>query len=169
LIGAGLADFALIGYHFQTRNVIAADVIPIYYAVAMASGAFAGLVFGKLFDRIGLSVVLVAFFVCSFFAPLVFLGKSWVPLLGMVLWGLGMGAQGSIISALIAGVVAAHKRSTAFGFFDTAFGVGWFAGSWLMGVLYTRSIWALILFSMAAQLLSLPIFLLGSKQRRGHG
>jgi len=39
---AGFADFALISYHFQKTAVIAADVVPIYYAVAMAMGAMAG-------------------------------------------------------------------------------------------------------------------------------
>jgi predicted MFS family arabinose efflux permease len=42
--------------------------------------------------------------------------------------------------------------------FDTGFGIAWFAGSAIMGLLYDRSIVALVIFSMALQLLSLPIF-----------
>ena len=75
-----------------------------------------------------------------------------------------MGAQGSLINAVIAGVVPANKRSTAFGLFDTGFGVAWFAGSWLMGILYSKSIFALIAFSIALQLLSLPIFLFAKQK-----
>jgi MFS family permease len=47
----------------------------------------------------------------------------------MVLWGIGMGAQDSLLKAVLAGVVPIEKRSTAFGVFDTGFGVAWFLGS----------------------------------------
>ena len=163
-IGAGLADFALIGFHFQKTGSIATELIPVYYAAAMAAGAIGGLIFGKLFDKFGLVVLLAIFFCSSFFAPFVFLGKSWIALFGMVLWGLAMGTQASLLNALIAGVVAPNKRSTAFGAFDTAFGIAWFGGSALMGILYEKSIPLLIGFSVAMQLLSLPIFWFG-KQR----
>jgi predicted MFS family arabinose efflux permease len=163
-VGAGLADFALIGFHLQKTGSVATELIPLYYAAAMAAGAIGGLVFGKLFDKFGLIVLLAIFFCSSFFAPFVFLGKSWIALLGMLLWGLAMGAQGSLLNAVIAGVVAQNKRSTAFGAFDTAFGIAWFGGSALMGILYEKSIPVLISFSVAMQLLSLPIFWFG-KQR----
>jgi MFS family permease len=159
-IGAGLADFALIGFHFQKTAAVAKDLIPAFYAAAMATGALGGLIFGKLFDRFGLIVLLAVFFLSAFFAPLVFLGKSWIALAGMVLWGLGMGTQGSLMNAVIAGLVPSTKRSSAFGLFDTGFGIAWFAGSALMGLLYSKSIFALILFSVVLQLVSLPLFLL---------
>jgi predicted MFS family arabinose efflux permease len=102
----------------------------------------------------------------SFAPPLLFLGTAWVPLVGMIFWGIGMGTQGSLLNALVADLVPASKRSTAFGFFDAAFGIAWFAGSWLMGVLYGASIAAVIIFSVAMQLLSLPIFFFVRKTRR---
>jgi predicted MFS family arabinose efflux permease len=165
-VGAGLADFALIGFHFQKTGSVATEFIPIYYAVAMAAGAFGGLVFGKLFDKFGLIVLLAIFLCASFFAPLVFLGKSWVALLGMVLWGLAIATQGSLLNAVIAGVIAPSKRGTAFGVFDTAFGIAWFGGSALMGLLYEKSIPVLIGFSVSMQLLSLPIFWFGKHHAR---
>jgi len=48
-------------------------------------------------------------------------------------------------------------RSTAFGVFDTGFGMAWFLGSWPMGVLYDVSLTGLIIFSMLFQLASLPV------------
>src|SRR5947207_13971495 len=83
-IGAGFADFALIAYHFQKTASVTANLIPIYYAVAMATGAMGGLVFGRLFDKLGLTVVLAVFFLSSFFAPLVFLGSIWTALIVML-------------------------------------------------------------------------------------
>jgi MFS family permease len=161
----GFADFALIAYHFQRSASVAADLVPIYYAVAMAMGALGGLVLGKLFDTLGLGMLLIGFFLSAFSAPLLFLGNASAALVGMVLWGIGMGAQGSLLNAIIAELVPANKRSTAFGFFDAAFGVAWFAGSWVMGVLYDKSIAAVVIFSVALQLLSLPIFFLVNKAR----
>lgn len=165
-IGAGFADFALIAYHFQNTASVATNLIPIYYAVAMAAGALGALIFGKLFDKVGLAVVLAVFFLSALFAPLVFLGSGWIALIGMILWGIGMSAQGSLLTSVIAGVIHATKRSTAFGVFDTGFGVAWFLGSWLMGVLYQKSIPALIVFSVLLQLVALPVFILAKRNER---
>jgi MFS family permease len=132
----------------------------------MATGALGGLVFGKLFDRFGLIVLLGVFFFSAFFAPLVFLGKSWVALLGMLLWGLGMGTEGSLLNAVIASVVPANKRSSAFGLFDTGFGIAWFIGSALMGILYSYSLLLLVIVSVAIQLLALPLFLLAKQKEQ---
>jgi predicted MFS family arabinose efflux permease len=166
LIAAGFADFSLIAFHFQQAAIAPSDVIPIFYAVAMAVGALTALLFGRLFDRVGFPMVLLAFFLSAFFAPLVFLGTFWLALLGMVLWGLGMGVQDSLLKAVLTGVVAADKRSTAFGVFDTGFGIAWFLGSAAMGFLYQQSIPALIVFSVVAQLAALPVFLVAKKQDR---
>jgi predicted MFS family arabinose efflux permease len=165
-IGAGFADFALIAYHFQNSSSIGTDLIPIYYAAAMAAGAIGAIVFGKLFDKFGLGVVLAVVFLSSFFAPLVFLGRNWTALVGMILWGIGMSAQGSLLNSLVAGIIHPNKRSTGFGIFDTGFGIAWFLGSWLMGVLYQTSIPALIIFSVSLQLLSLPIFVFAKRTHR---
>jgi MFS-type transporter involved in bile tolerance (Atg22 family) len=91
------------------------------------------------------------------FAPLVFLGSFGVAMLGMALWGVGMGAQESIMRAAVAGMVPAARRGTAYGVFNTGYGLLWFAGSALMGVLYDVSLPALIAFSVLAQLIAVPL------------
>lgn len=165
LIAAGFADFSLIAFHFQKSVTVRQGLIPVFYAVAMATGAIASLIFGKLLDKLGLPVLLVAFGLAAFFAPLVFLYSSGLELAGMILWGMGMGAQDSCLKAVLASVVPSEKRSTAFGVFDTGFGIAWFAGSAVMGLLYERSVTALVIFSVALQLLSLPVLVLARKQR----
>jgi predicted MFS family arabinose efflux permease len=144
LIAAGFADFSLIAFHFQKTSTVPQGLVPVFYAVAMATGAVASLVFGKLLDKLGLPVLLVAFGIPAFFAPLVFLYGTQLELVGMILWGMGMGAQDSCLKAVLSAVVPSEKRSTAFGVFDTGFGVAWFAGSAIMGVLYDKSIPALV-------------------------
>lgn len=162
-IAAGFADFALIGYHFQKAHTISSGIVPIYYAVAMGVGAIGALVFSRLYDKNGIKTLIGAFLLSAFFAPLVFLGGSKLALLGMILWGLGIAAQESLLKSLVAGIIAAAKRATAFGLFDTGFGVAWFLGSWFMGYLYSHSIHELVIFSIVMQLLALPIFWLTHK------
>lgn len=163
LIAAGFADFSSIAFHFQKHNVINAAVAPVFYSVAMASGAIASLAFGRLFDKIGIRALLLAFFASALFAPCVFAGGFALALIGMILWGIGMGAQDSLLKAAIARLVPPQGRSVSFGLFDAGFGVAWFIGSAAMGLLYEKSIVALIIFSVALQLFALPIFALAKR------
>ena len=165
LIAAGFTDFSLIAFHFQKAGTVSQDVVPVFYAVAMATGAITAPILGKLLDKLGLPVLLVAFGIPAFFAPLIFLRGSGLELAGMILWGMGMGAQDSCLKAVLAAVVPSQKRSTAFGVFDTGFGTAWFAGSAIMGLLYDRSIAALVVFSVVLQLAALPFLMLGKKEQ----
>jgi MFS family permease len=164
LVAAGYADFPLIAYHFKKVSVASDNWIPIFYAVAMGVDALAALFFGRLFDRIGISILIVVSLLSSLFAPLVFLGGFDLALLGMALWGVGMGAQESIMRAAVAEMVPADKRGTAYGTFNLGYGVFWFLGSALMGVLYDTSISSLILFSVVMQLASVPLLILTKKE-----
>jgi len=165
LIAAGFADFALIGFHFHKANTVSANLIPVFYAVAMASSALASIPLGRLFDRFGPNISLFAFPISAAAAPFVFLGTSVPALIGMILWGIGMAAQGSLLQAMLTGVIPQQKRSTAFGLFDTGYGIAWFLGSVVMGLLYDRSIVAVALFSVSLQLAALPFFFIANKKR----
>lgn len=164
LIAAAYADYPLIAFHFGKAHVVSSAWIPVLYAGAMATEAVAALVLGRLFDRIGLLTVIGATVLTAFFAPLVFLGNATLAVIGMVLWGLGMAAQESIVKAAITGMVGAERRASAYGLFDTGFGVFWFLGSIVLGVLYDRSITALVVFSVVLQLAAIPLLL---RTRRG--
>ena len=165
LLAAGFADFALIGFHFQRADAVPRDWIPLFYAVAMASGALASIPLGRLFDRFGANVSLFAFAISTAAAPLIFLGTFTVALIGMISWGIGMSAQGSVFQAMLTGIIPPQKRSTAFGLFDTGFGVAWFLGSAAMGLLYDKSVMAVALFSMTLQLVAIPILFIANRQR----
>jgi predicted MFS family arabinose efflux permease len=165
LIAAGFADFALIGFHFHKANTVSSNLIPVFYAVAMASSAIASIPLGRLFDRFGPNISLFAFLISAAAAPFVFLGTSVAALIGMIFWGIGMSAQGSLFQAMLTGVIPPQKRSTAFGLFDTGYGIAWFLGSAAMGLLYDRSIVAVALFSVSLQLAALPFFFIANKKR----
>lgn len=159
LIAAGFADFALVAFHFQKMQIVAQSWIPIFYSIAMVTAAIAALVFGRLLDKFGLPILLVAFALGALFAPCVFLGRFPMALTGMILWGVGMGAQDSLLKAVLSKVIPRHRRSTGFGIFDTVFGISWFAGSAAMGFLYDKSVLAVVIFSVVLQLASLPVFI----------
>jgi len=165
-VAAGYADFPLVAYHFKKAASVPEHWIPILYAVAMGTDAVAALVFGRIFDRIGIPVLIAAFVVSSLFAPLVFLGGFQAALIGMALWGVGMGAQESIVRAAIAEMIPRNRLGFAFGLFNTVYGVAWFAGSALMGILYDFSVGALVIFSVAAQLAAVPVILWSLKGSR---
>ncbi len=166
LIAAGYADFSLIAFHFQKAAVLLPGAVPVFYALAMVTSACASLIFGRWLDKAGVPVVVFAFFLGAFFAPCVFLGGFKLALVGMILWGIGMGAQDSLLKAILSGVVPPDKRSTAFGVFDTVFGVAWFAGSAAMGWLYDQSITGLIILSVLLQLAALPFFVFARRCER---
>jgi len=166
LIAAGFADFSLISFHFKKASSISDTEVALFYAVAMASAAITNLGFGKLFDRIGFPIAAPAFLLAAFFAPFVFLGQFWLILIGMILWGVGMGAQNSMLKAMLADVISTVKRSTGFGLFYTFFGVAWFAGSAAMGLLYDKSIAMLIGFSIVTQLAALPVLFFGTQAQK---
>ncbi|AUT04388.1 MFS transporter [Nostoc sp. CENA543] len=158
IIAAGYADFPLIAFHFQKQGIATGQTIPLFYAFAMGIDAVAALIFGYLFDRIGIFVLMIAAVLSSLFAPLVFLGNTQLALLGIAFWGIGMGAQESVLKAAIASMVPKHKRATAYGIFSTGYGLAWFLGSTLMGVLYDHTITTLIIFASTTQLLAIVFF-----------
>jgi MFS family permease len=159
LIAIGFADFPLLAFHFQKTGVLSPTMIPIFYAVAMGVDAVAALTFGRLFDRIGVLSVALATVLSSLFAPLVFLGSFKWAFWGMVLWGVGMGAQESVMRAAIAQLSPIKRRGVAYGLFNTVFGVSWFVGSFLMGFLYDLNPLYLVVLSMASQLMAIPFLI----------
>lgn len=163
LVGAGYIDFPLISYHFEKIGNIPAVWIPVLFSIAMAADAVAALVFGKLYDIKGIQVLILITLFTSFFAPLVFIDNFYSALAGMVLWGVGLGSQESIMRAVVADLVQSDKRATAYGTLNVWFGIAWFLGSSLMGFLYDTSIVLLVVFSMVMQIISIPILLIVKK------
>jgi predicted MFS family arabinose efflux permease len=169
LLAAGFADYPLLAYHFSQAATVSLAWIPALYAVAMGVDAVAALVFGRWFDRFGLGVLLVATVLSVWFAPLGFGARGESAVLGTILWGIGAGAQESIMRAAIANMTTGTRRSTAYGMFNLAYGLAWFVGSALVGWLYARSIGGLIAFSVIAQLLANPCFVWAKRLSRAGG
>jgi MFS family permease len=159
LVAAGYADFALIAFHFDRSGMVPAAWIPLLYVIAMATDGVAALALGRAFDRIGLWAMVAATLASAAAAPLVFLGDLRVAAVGMALWGIGMGAQESVMRAEVAAMAPKDRRGTAFGIMNIIYGFAWFAGSALLGVLYdTTSPVAVAIVAVLLQLAALPVF-----------
>ena len=167
LVAFGFADYALIAYHFARSHALPTALIPVVYAIAMALGGAGSLLFGKLYDRAGLVVLIPATLITALFAPLAFMGGFGAAAAGVLLWGLGLGIHESVMPAAVADMIPATHRAGAYGVFTSLFGIAWFAGSVLEGWLYDRSISILVAVAVTAQLAALvPLGIAAKLSRR---
>ncbi len=164
LFAFGFIDYSLIVMHVQAKGLISSTTLPLLYAGAMLVDAVAALFFGLLYDKVGFKALVWSTLLSAPFAIFVFLFDS-VPLLlvGVMLWGIGMGAQESILKAAVTTIVPKASRATGYGVFECSFGVFWFLGSWILGVLYDANITAMVIVSVLAQLVAIPLYCLAKK------
>jgi MFS family permease len=158
-IAAGYIDFPLMAFHFERKGSIAPAWVPVIYSFAMASSGISALVFGRLYDKLGLTILMWVTALASVFPFLVFTDHYMIVCIGILLWGLGIGAQESIMRAVVANMVSKEIRGTAYGILNIWFGLFWFLGSALMGFLYQAHLSAMIFFSFGMQLIAIPILL----------
>lgn len=174
LFSFGFIDYSLIIMHVSKNlnvltngvGLINMETIPLIYAGAMLVDAISALIFGIMYDNNGVKALVVSTIISAPFSLFIFgFNNIYVILLGIILWGVGMGAQESILKAAVTSVVPKSSRATGYGIFEMSFGVFWFLGSWLLGVLYDINITSLILVSMMTQLLSIPFYFKASRAK----
>ena len=176
LFAFGFIDYSLIIMHVsraytglsaglaETGSIVTTGNLPLLYAGAMLVDALSALFFGYLYDRIGIKSLMISTVLSSFFAVFVFtMHSEWALLAGIALWGIGMGADESILKAVVTSIVPKNSRATGYGIFELSFGIFWFLGSWLMGVLYDYNITSMVIVSVAAQLIAVVLFYLSQK------
>ena len=178
LFAFGFIDYSIVIMHIsstyttlasglsETTSLVNSGTLPLLYAGAMLVDAVAALFFGLMYDKKGVKALVWSTLVSAPFAVFVF-GFNSIPmvLIGIALWGVGMGAQESILKAAVTKMVPKQSRATGYGIFECSFGVFWFFGSWLLGVLYEVSIPAMIAVSVIAQLTAIPLYLSAARKR----
>lgn len=151
LLACGMVDYPLLAYHFEAVKIATPVEIPLLYAGAMAVNGLTALLFGVLFDRFGLKALVLGIVFSLLALPLGFFGGAAGAIASVACWATGLGAQDACLRSGIATVVSMNKRGGAFGAFNGVYGVMWFIGSLTMGLLYSRSLVALVAFGIAAQ------------------
>lgn len=175
LFAFGFIDYSLVIMHVsrsftaisaglaETSTLVNTGTLPLLYAGAMLVDAVSALIFGAIYDRKGVAALVISTLLSAPFPLLIFGGKTIpVVLLGIALWGIGMGAQESILKAAVTTMVPKTSRATGYGIFECSFGIFWFLGSWLLGVLYDINIPLMITISVLAQLAAIPLYLYSS-------
>ncbi|WP_284740312.1 MFS transporter [Amycolatopsis sp. RTGN1] len=148
---AGFATFGVLSFHLVERHLLSPALVPVLYAAAMAADALAALVTGWCYDRIG-PRALVALPLLAAAVPLVgFTSSIGLVVLGSLLWGAAVGVQESTLRAVVADLVPAPHRATAYGVFAGVLGVATLGGGTLTGALYEHSLPALIITVTAIQ------------------
>lgn len=173
LFALGFTDYSLVGMHIgkafvdKGNAIITSATLPLVYSGAMIIDAIAVVLFGKLYDRFGVLSLVLATVFSSLFSIFVFEFNTLPTLfIGVALWGIGMGAQESILKAAVTSMVPKDSRATGYGVFELSFGVFAFFGSWLMGVLYDWAPLALVIVSESAQAISIPCYVLSNWRKK---
>src|ERR1019366_243668 len=110
------------------------------------------------FDRFAVGALVFGIFISLLSLPFGFLGGPAGAIASVACWATGLGAQDACLRSGIAKVVSMNKRGGAFGAFNGVYGVMWFLGSAVMGLLYSRSLMGLVVFGVAAQLGAAAMF-----------
>jgi hypothetical protein len=158
-ISAGLVTFAVIAYHLTQDHVVSVAAVPLIYAAAMGASALAALGSGWLFDRTRGGALLGLPLLVSAVPVLAFSSTPLSAIAGALLWGAAGGVLDSTVKALVADLVPASRRATAYGVFAAVQGAAAIAGGVMAGALYERSLPILIAAVVATQVIALVLLI----------
>ena len=157
LTTGGLVTFGIIGYHLTVDGLLPVAAVPIVYAAAMGVEAIAALGVGALYDRHGPRVLLAVPVLVAIVPALALGGVLWVVLAGVAVWGFAYAVQDSAVKALVAELVPAPRRATAYGVFAGIQGILAVLGGLVVGWLYDVSLAALVSVVAASQAVALVL------------
>jgi MFS family permease len=150
-VSAGLVTFAIISYHLTQDHVVTLAAVPVIYAAAMGAAALSALGSGWLFDRTRGGALLSLPLLVTAVPVLAFATSPMVAIIGALLWGVAGGVLDSTAKALVADLVPAFRRATAYGVFAAVQGAAAIAGGVMAGALYEHSLPILIAAVAATQ------------------
>jgi MFS family permease len=163
----GFSTWALLAFQLTHHHLLSPSLVPVLYALAMATASVAAVVFGRLYDRVGLRGLLVLPVLAAAVPLLSFSSNTALFVLGAVVWGAGMGVHDSTMRAAVADLVPAHRRGAGYGTFTAVYGLAWLAGAVLIGLLLEHGTTVATLFIVAVQVVALGILI--PLQRNGIG
>jgi len=133
----GLIPYTLILFKADEilRPVQQQWVVPLIYVLIQGVDAPAALLSGYAFDKFGIKVLVLPF-ILSIFPPLLAMGSSelMVLIMAAIMFGLVLGMQESIYRAAVSELTPISSRGTAYGVFNTAYGVGFMISGAVYGL-----------------------------------
>ncbi|MEP6851990.1 MAG: MFS transporter [bacterium] len=155
----GFSTWAVLAFHLTEQHLVPTAVVPVLYAVAMASASVAAVGFGRIYDRVGLRGLVALPPLAAAVPFLSFSSTTVLFVLGALVWGAGMGIHDSTMRAAVADLVPAHRRGAGYGTFTALYGVAWLAGAALIGALYEHSRPAVGVFVVGVQIVAAVLLL----------
>lgn len=164
---AGFCSFILVAYHFKLTGFLTDAQIPLFYALAMGVDALAALAIGKAYDILkdksgnlnsGLNLLVLVPLISILMLFFIFSSRILFIIIGLILWGIVMGIQETIMRSAIADTTSLRKRGTGYGIFNTTYGVAIFLGSFLFGLLYDRDLYLVFIGALILEVIALVVF-----------
>lgn len=160
---AGLVTYGLIGFSLADKDIVPVASVPVVYALAMAVAAAAALASGWIYDRVGGRVLYVLPALVAVVPPLALSPHLALVLVGVCAWGAAIGVQDSTVKALVADLVPAPRRATAYGVFAAIQGAAALAGGAVAGFLYSRSILILTIVIGVVQIAAFVLLVINTR------
>ncbi len=115
-------------------------LIPLLWMALHLSKVFSSLVFGDLSDKVGRRKLIFAGWIlyALVYGGFAFVSDAWQALGLFLIYGLYFGLTEGVEKALVADLVPAEKRGTAYGLYNLAFGITVFPASLWFGFLWTN-------------------------------
>lgn len=158
---AGFAGFPLLAYHFSRTNIVPTPQIPVLYAIAMAMDGIVALAAGALYDKRGPVIFLAVPALSAAIMLCALPGNYHAAIACALLWGAVMGIHESTLRSAVATISPIERRGTAYGIFYSVYGLAWFAGNSIMGLLYERSLGSMAAFVFGMEIVASIVLLAG--------
>ena len=137
LNSAGLITYTLILYKASTiLQPTQQWIVPLIYLLIQGVDAPMALIAGYAYDKFGIGVLVMPFLLSLFPPLLTMVGAELSTLIAAaIVFGLVLGTQESIYRAAVSELTLISSRGTAYGIFNTAYGVGFLISGALYGLL----------------------------------
>ncbi|MEM2578763.1 MAG: MFS transporter [Desulfurococcaceae archaeon] len=137
LLSIGFIHWSIISYHLGKTGAVATYVIPLFYAVAQGVDALIALPLGWLYDKKGLSTLMMLPLVSAAIPPLILLSNNLAYLImASGLYGVVMCSYETVIRAAVADLVEPQSRAAVFGAVGFLWGLAWMIGNIAGGAIY---------------------------------
>jgi len=158
----GLIPYTLILYKASQILPTQQWIVPLIYLLIQGVDAPAALLSGYAFDKVG-TKILVLPFLLSVFPPLfaTFNTSLGMLLVAAAIYGIVLGMQESVYRAAVSEFSPVSSRGTAYGIFNTAYGIGFLISGAIYGLLIDLAIsFSVVLFyALVAQTVATTLLL----------
>ena len=158
----GLIPYTLILYKAAQILPTQQWIVPLIYLLIQGVDAPAALLSGYAFDKVG-TKILVLPFLLSVFPPLfaTFNTSLGMLLVAAAIYGIVLGMQESVYRAAVSEFSPVSSRGTAYGIFNTAYGIGFLISGAIYGLLIDLAIsFSVVLFyALVAQTVATTLLL----------